>query len=80
MEELKDKILYADKILELKEYKTYFKNEIRILNSFIINNHRLFKHDSNGKLYVTKKNLERVLIPKKEVHNQHKYKVKSELF
>jgi len=61
MEELKNKILYADEILNLKEYKTYFKNELRILNSFIMNNHRLFRHDANGKLYVTKKNLERVL-------------------
>ena len=65
MEEAKDKILYADQILNLTEYRTYFKNEIRILNSFIMNNHRLFRHDSEGKLYVTKKNLERVLISEK---------------
>ena len=65
MEESENKILYADQILKLSEYRNYFKNEIRILNSFILNNHRLFRHDAKGKLYVTKKNLERVLIPEK---------------
>jgi len=76
MEEFENNILYVDEILKLKEYKTYFKNEVRILNSFIMNNNRLFRLDLNGKLYVTKKDLEKALIPKKDfrVHTNKKYK------
>ena len=47
-------ILYVDEILAAEKYRRTFKNEVRILNSFIINNHHLFQIEKSGKLYIKK--------------------------
>ena len=67
MEEFEYKILYVSEILKEKEYKKYFKNEVRILDSFIMNNSRLFRLDESGKLFIRKKDLDNALNPVKAV-------------
>ena len=67
MDGTENKILYIDDILKAKEYKEYFKNEVCILDSFIMNNSRLFRLDARGKLYIRKRQLDNALNPVKVV-------------
>ena len=55
MENFDDLILYVDDILKIKKYRKFFKNEQRILNSFVMNNHRLFHINPKGEAVYKKK-------------------------
>ena len=68
MENFDDLIIYVDDILKIKEYRIFFNNESRILNSFIMNNNRLFHLNAKGKLCIKKKVLDRALKPEKHLN------------
>jgi len=61
--------LYVDDLLKIKEYKQYFRNEARILNSFIMNNQRLFHLNVKGKLCIKKSVLDRAINPERHLRD-----------
>lgn len=67
MKNFDDLIIYVDDILKIKEYKTFFNNEAQILNSFIMNNHRLFHMNAKGRLCIKKSVLDKALKPERHL-------------